>query len=99
MDAPDCYAHLPRPVMPRVAAQKLLLSQKEFLGSNPRHDGPGQVGIAIRGIHGRTSLVVRGLGRRPVDDRTWTLPQPASVQEHSLPVRPYTGEPPRRNAA
>src|SRR5438105_5210322 len=31
MDAPVCYAHLPRPVMPRVAAQKLLLGQKALV--------------------------------------------------------------------
>src|SRR5881227_2264915 len=31
MDAPVCYAHLPRPVMPRVPAQKLLLGQKALV--------------------------------------------------------------------
>src|SRR5213079_1177747 len=31
MDAPVCYAHLPQPVMPRVAAQKLLLGQKALV--------------------------------------------------------------------
>src|SRR5437588_7953115 len=31
MDAPACYAHLPRPVMPRVPAQKLLLGQKALV--------------------------------------------------------------------
>src|SRR5213082_1557866 len=31
MDAPVCYAHLPRPVMPRVPPQKLLLGQKALV--------------------------------------------------------------------
>jgi glucose 1-dehydrogenase len=31
MDAPACYAHLPRPVMPRVPPQKLLLGQKALV--------------------------------------------------------------------
>jgi glucose 1-dehydrogenase len=31
MDVPACYAHLPRPVMPRVAPQKLLLGQKALV--------------------------------------------------------------------
>src|SRR5437667_5323310 len=31
MDAPACYTHLPRPVMPRVPAQKLLLGQKALV--------------------------------------------------------------------
>ena len=31
MDAPACYAHLPRPVMPRVAPQQLLLGQKALV--------------------------------------------------------------------
>src|ERR1700739_1064805 len=31
MDAPAFYAHLPRPVMPRVAPQQLLLGQKALV--------------------------------------------------------------------
>ena len=31
MDADDCYSHLPKPVMPRVPAQKLLLGQKALV--------------------------------------------------------------------
>ena len=31
MDAPACYAHLPRPVMPRVPPQKLLLGHKALV--------------------------------------------------------------------
>jgi glucose 1-dehydrogenase len=31
MDVPACYAHLPRPVMPRVSPQKLLLGQKALV--------------------------------------------------------------------
>ena len=31
MDAPTCYAHLPKPVMPRVPPQKLLLGQKALV--------------------------------------------------------------------
>ncbi len=31
MDTPTCYAHLPRPVMPRVPPQKLLLGQKALV--------------------------------------------------------------------
>jgi glucose 1-dehydrogenase len=31
MDTPTCYAHLPKPVMPRVPAQKLLLGQKALV--------------------------------------------------------------------
>src|SRR6516225_8782916 len=31
MDAPNCYSHLPTPVMPRVPAQKLLLGQKALV--------------------------------------------------------------------
>src|SRR6201984_1942989 len=31
MDVPACYAHLPRPVMPRVPPQKLLLGQKALV--------------------------------------------------------------------
>jgi glucose 1-dehydrogenase len=31
MDTPNCYAHLPKPVMPRVPAQKLLLGQKALV--------------------------------------------------------------------
>jgi hypothetical protein len=31
MDAPACSAHLPRPVMPRVPPQKLLLGQKALV--------------------------------------------------------------------
>lgn len=31
MDAPVCYAHLPKPVMPRVPPQKLLLGQKALV--------------------------------------------------------------------
>jgi glucose 1-dehydrogenase len=31
MDAPACYAHLPRPVMPRVPPQKLLLGQRALV--------------------------------------------------------------------
>src|SRR5438477_11468837 len=31
MDAPVCYAHLPRPVMPRLPPQKLLLGQKALV--------------------------------------------------------------------
>src|ERR1700751_296831 len=31
MDAPACYAHLPRPVMPRCPPQKLLLGQKALV--------------------------------------------------------------------
>src|SRR5207302_10382197 len=31
MDAPVCYAHLPRPVMPRIPPQKLLLGQKALV--------------------------------------------------------------------
>jgi len=28
METPACYAHLPKPVMPRVPPQKLLLARK-----------------------------------------------------------------------
>jgi len=31
MDTPNCYAHLPKPVMPRVPPQKLLLGQKALV--------------------------------------------------------------------
>jgi glucose 1-dehydrogenase len=31
MDTPACYAHLPKPVMPRVSPQKLLLGQKALV--------------------------------------------------------------------
>src|ERR1700751_5910192 len=31
MDAPACYAHLPKPVMPRVPPQELLLGQKALV--------------------------------------------------------------------
>src|SRR5215470_10994008 len=31
MDTPSCYAHLPKPVMPRVPPQKLLLGQKALV--------------------------------------------------------------------
>src|SRR5215472_7906003 len=31
MEVPACYAHLPRPVMPQVSPQKLLLGQKALV--------------------------------------------------------------------